>query len=242
MKNFKFKLGGKDYETSVEEKEGNVVEVTVNGKSYSVELEEQAVKPAARPIARVASAPTAATAPAGGASKINAPLPGNVTKVLVQPGQAVKKGDVLLVMEAMKMENNITAEFDCKVTKVVAQVGQTVNQGDALVEVEGAAAPAPAAPQPVAAPAPKPAAAPAPKAAPAPSTGGGKKVESPLPGTITKINVKVGDAVKAGDVLLVMEAMKMSNDITSEWDGTVKAVLVSEGASVMNGDALVEIG
>ena len=237
MKNFKFKLDGKDYATSVEEKEGNVVEVTVNGKAYSVELDQQVVKPAARPTIHKAAAPTQSPVQAGSASKINAPLPGNVTKVLVQPGQAVKKGDVLLVMEAMKMENNISAEFDCKVTKVIAQVGQTVNQGDVLVEVEGTAAPA-AAPQPASAPAPKPT--PAPQ--PAPATGGGKKVESPLPGTITKVNVKVGDAVKAGDVLLVMEAMKMSNDITSEWDGTVKAVLVSEGASVMNGDALVEIG
>lgn len=241
MKNFKFKLGGKDYETSVEEKDGNIVEVTVNGKAYSVELEQQAVQPAARPVARPTAAPSAAPAPAGGASKISAPLPGNITKIIAQAGQSVKKGDVLLTMEAMKMENNITAEFDCKVLKVVAQVGQSVNQGDVLVEVEGAAAPAAPAPKPVEAPKAAPAPAPAaPKAAPA--TGAGKKVESPLPGTITKILVSVGQQVNPGDVLLTMEAMKMENNITSEYAGTVKAILVQQGASVMNGDALVEIG
>ncbi len=238
MKNFKFKLGGKDYETSVEEKDGNIVEVTVNGKAYSVELEQQKAQPAARPVVRNSAAPAPAAAPAGGASKISAPLPGNVTKVLVSAGQAVKKGDVLLVMEAMKMENNITAEFDCKVTKIVAQVGQSVNQGDVLVEVEGAAAPA--APKPVAAPAPAAASA-APAQKPA-ATGAGKKVESPLPGTVTKICVTVGQQVNVGDTLLVMEAMKMANEIKAECAGTVKSILVQQGASVMNGDALVEIG
>ena len=127
--------------------------------------------------------------------------------------------------------------------KEEGKVEVTLNGKTYTVEVEGAA-PKAAPVKPVVAP--KPAAAPAaaaPVAAPkaAAPTGAGKVVESPLPGTITKINVKVGDAVKAGDTLLVMEAMKMANDIAAEWDGTVKAVLVSEGASVMNGDALVEI-
>ncbi len=239
MKSFKFKIGGKAYEASVNELEGSNVEVTINGKSYSVEV-EQAAAPKAAPRVAPSAAAAPVAAPAGGSQKISAPLPGNVTKVLVSAGQSVKKGDVLLVMEAMKMENNITAEFDCKVSKVVAQVGQTVNQGDVLVEVEGAAAPV-AAPKPVAAPTPKANPAPAPKPAAAPSAGG-KKVESPLPGTITKICVTVGQKVNAGDVLLTMEAMKMENNITAESAGEVKAIFVQQGASVMNGDALVEIG
>lgn len=135
MKNFKFKLGGKDYETSVEEKDGNIVEVTVNGKAYSVELEQQAVKPAARPVARPTAAPSAAPAPAGGASKISAPLPGNITKIIAQAGQSVKKGDVLLTMEAMKMENNITSEYAGTVKAILVQQGASVMNGDALVEI-----------------------------------------------------------------------------------------------------------
>lgn len=242
MKDFKFKIDGQDYVAQVEEQEEGKVQVTVNGKAYSVEVEQdkpQATRPAMRPVVGGAAP---AAAPSAKSAKISAPLPGNITKILVSEGQAVKKGDVLMTMEAMKMENNITAEADCTIKKIVAQVGQSVNQGDVLVELDGIAAPAAPAPQPVATKA-APAAAPveAPKAAPAPSTGG-KTVNAPLPGTITKINVAAGQAVKKGDVLLVMEAMKMANDITSEWDGTVKNVLVQQGASVMVGDALVEIG
>lgn len=230
MKDFKFKIDGQDYVAQVEEQEEGKVQVTVNGKAYSVEVEQdkpQATRPAMRPVVGGAAP---AAAPSAKSAKISAPLPGNITKILVSEGQAVKKGDVLMTMEAMKMENNITAEADCTIKKIVAQVGQSVNQGDVLVELDGIAAPAAPAPQPVAT-----------KAAPAPSTGG-KTVNAPLPGTITKINVAAGQAVKKGDVLLVMEAMKMANDITSEWDGTVKNVLVQQGASVMVGDALVEIG
>ena len=243
MKNFKFKINGVAYDAQVDAKEDNQVEVVLNGKTYVVDVEAEATKQssASRPVARP-TASVARPAVAGGASKVVAPLPGNITKVLASEGQALKAGDVIMVMEAMKMENNITAEADCTITKIVAQVGQSVNQDDVLAEIAVAAsATVAAAPTPAVAPkaTPAPAAAPAPK--PAAPSGTGKVVESPLPGTITKINVKPGDAVKVGDTLLVMEAMKMANDITAEWDGTVKAVLVSEGASVMNGDALVEI-
>ena len=240
MKNFKFKIGGQNYEAVVAEKEGNEVEVTVNGKTYTVEVEREAPKaaaPAKRPVAAAAAA-----APAAGAQQtIKAPLPGNITKVLVKAGQAVKAGEVILTMEAMKMENNVVAEFDCTVQNVLVSVGQTVNGGDKLVEVVSTATAAPA-PAPVAAPkaAPAPAAAPAaPKAAPA---AGAKTVNAPLPGNIVKIVATVGQSVNAGDVLVVMEAMKMENNIVAENAGTVKNIFVQKGQTVQSGDALVEIG
>lgn len=239
MKNFKFKIGGKNYEATVAEKEGNEVEVTVNGKAYTVEVEHKAPK-AAAPTHRPVIA--AAVAPAAGAQQtVKAPLPGNITKVLVKAGQAVKAGDVLLTMEAMKMENNVVAEFDCTVQNVLVSVGQTVNGGDKLVEVVSAATAAPAS-APVAAPkaAPAPAATPtAPKAAPA---AGAKTVNAPLPGNIIKIVTTVGQSVNAGDVLVVMEAMKMENNIVTESAGTVKNIFVQKGQTVQSGDALVEIG
>lgn len=237
MKDFKFKINGTEYAASVEEQDGNMVQVTVNGNTYSVEVEHEA--PKAAPMARPAAvaAPAAAAPVTAASAKISAPLPGNITKILVSVGQKVKKGDVVMTMEAMKMENNITAEADGTVKAIVAQVGQSVNQGDVLVELEGAAAPA----APAAAPAPKAAPA-APKAAPAAKpAAGAKTVNAPLPGTITAVKVTNGQAVKKGDVLVVMEAMKMANDITAECDGIVKNVLVQQGASVNVGDALVEI-
>ena len=240
MKDFIFKINGTEYAASVEEQDGNMVQVTVNGNTYSVEVEHEA--PKAAPMARPAAvaAPAAAAPVTAASAKISAPLPGNITKILVSVGQKVKKGDVVMTMEAMKMENNITAEADGTVKAIVAQVGQSVNQGDVLVELEGAAAPA-AAPAPKAAPA-APKAAPAPAAAPAAKpAAGAKTVNAPLPGTITAVKVTNGQAVKKGDVLVVMEAMKMANDITAECDGIVKNVLVQQGASVNVGDALVEI-
>ena len=237
MKDFNFKINGTEYAASVEEQDGNMVQVTVNGNTYSVEVEHEA--PKAAPMARPAAvaAPAAAAPVTAASAKISAPLPGNITKILVSVGQKVKKGDVVMTMEAMKMENNITAEADGTVKAIVAQVGQSVNQGDVLVELEGAAAPA----APAAAPAPKAAPA-APKAAPAAKpAAGAKTVNAPLPGTITAVKVTNGQAVKKGDVLVVMEAMKMANDITAECDGIVKNVLVQQGASVNVGDALVEI-
>ena len=115
-----------------------------------------------------------------------------------------------------------------------------------------AAAPAPAAPKaapvapkatPVAQPAPaaKPAAPKAaPKAAPA-GAAGALKIEAPMPGTITKIVAKVGDAVKSGDTLLAFEAMKMEQEIKAPQDGVVASINVSQGASINQGDLLVSL-
>ena len=108
-----------------------------------------------------------------------------------------------------------------------------------LAEYEAVAPAAPAAAAPVAAAAP--AAAPAAPAAPA-VTGAGEAVNAPMPGNILKVNVKAGDAVKSGTVLVVLEAMKMENEIMAPKDGTVTQVLVNKGSTVDTGAPLVVIG
>ena len=116
-----------------------------------------------------------------------------------------------------------------------------VEAGKAMLldEYEAIAPSAPAAAAPVAAPVAAPAA-----AAPAAPvvTGSGEMVAAPMPGTILKVNVKNGDAVKEGQVLLVLEAMKMENEIMAPKSGTITQVAVQKGASVNTGDALVFIG
>ena len=111
-----------------------------------------------------------------------------------------------------------------------------------LAEYEAIAPAAPAAPVAAAPAAPAPAAAPAAPAAPAAVTGAGEVVSAPMPGSIIKVNVSAGQAVKAGDVLVVLKAMKMENDITAPKDGTITQVVTSKGASVSSGDPLVVIG
>ena len=109
-----------------------------------------------------------------------------------------------------------------------------------LSEYEAIVPSAPAAP--VAAPAATPAAAPAAAPAAPVVTGAGEPVAAPMPGTILKVNVANGQAVKEGDVLCVLEAMKMENDIIAPKSGTVTQVVTAKGATVSTGDTLVVIG
>jgi len=113
----------------------------------------------------------------------------------------------------------------------------------ALAATKRAVATAEAAAAAPVAPAAAPAqAAPAAAAKPATPAGAGNAVKAPLPGTITSINVKVGDTVAVGDIVIVLEAMKMQNNIESEYAGTVTAVTVNPGDSVMEGSVLLTIG
>lgn len=109
-------------------------------------------------------------------------------------------------------------------------------------EVSGSSAPRAAAPAPAAAPAatPAPAAAPAPAAKPA-GTQGSVKVAAPMPGTILSVKVSVGQQVKKGDTVAVLEAMKMENEIPAPQDGTVSSVDVSNGATVETGATIVTL-
>lgn len=239
MKKFKFVIDGHKYEVSVNEIENNVAELEVNGTPFTVEIEKEE-KVTTRPVAKPAAATSApAAAPATGSVKfIASPLPGSIVRVLVEAGQSVKKGDVLLTMESMKMENNISAEADGVVKSILVTPGQNVMQDDKLIEFAVAAAAQPAAPAPKPQPAPQPQPAPAAPAAPA----GGYKVVSPLPGSVVKVAVAVGADVKKGDVLLTLESMKMENNILAEKDGKVTAIMVSAGQSVMQDDVLVVLG
>ncbi len=241
MKKFKFKINGSEYEVSVNEVEQNVAEIEVNGTPFTVEIEKQDKtnpltlnrKPAGKvnPILTPNKVVTA--------SSIKAPLPGNIVKVLIKVGQNVKRGDILMTMESMKMENNILAEQNGVIKNIHVEPGQVVMQDDVLIDFEGSEMEEVAA-QPIAE-APKVEIAPAPKKQEAPKSAGVKTIKSPLPGSIIKIVATVGKKVKRGEVLLTLESMKMENNILAEKDGEIKAIHVQQGQTVMQDDALFDI-
>ncbi len=141
MKTYSFKINGNKYDVAVNSVSGNIADVTVNGTSYQVEMENvpaapvqaaPAAAPAAAPVAAPA-APKPAAAPAGAGKAVKSPLPGVIISINVNIGDAVKAGQVVAVLEAMKMENEIQAEFDGTVTAIHAAKGDSVLEGAAIV-------------------------------------------------------------------------------------------------------------
>jgi len=137
MKKFKYKINGKEYEVAVNKMEDTLAEVEVNGTSYQIELEKKEEEVAAPKIQRpVASSSSASSRPAGaGAGAIKSPLPGIIIDVLVNVGDEVKKGQTVVMLEAMKMENAIQAPQDGKVTDIGVSKGDSVLEGVTLLTI-----------------------------------------------------------------------------------------------------------
>lgn len=146
MNKYQYKVQGVDYDVEIVNVEGNIAKVNVNGIPFEVEL-KQPINPATMPHKPVVTPPhpTAATpvskpekpaanVPASG-TKVTAPLPGTITEIKVKVGDTVKDGDTVIVLEAMKMQNNIEAEGNGTVTAVLVNKGDTVMEGDALITI-----------------------------------------------------------------------------------------------------------
>ncbi len=144
MSKYQYKVNGADYTVEIGEIEGAIAQVTVNGKQFEVELPAPVKAPTR--VKRVEPAPAAAPAPAperakkpkaaaGSGTKVLAPLPGTITEMKVAVGDSVRKGDTVVILEAMKMQNNIEAECDGTITSVLVSRGDTVMEGSALVTI-----------------------------------------------------------------------------------------------------------
>lgn len=138
MKKFKFTISGNQYEVEVQSFENDKAQVVVNGTQYEVDVEreKEEAKPviAPRPKAAPAPAATPSAAPAGDANGVKAvaPLPGTIMQIFVNVGDQVKRGDKILMYEAMKMENNFLAETDGVIKDIKVKVGDNVLQGAVL--------------------------------------------------------------------------------------------------------------
>ena len=143
MKEYKFKIGGKEFNVVVNSINGNKADVTVNGVNYDVDMENAApaAAPVQAPAAPSAPAPAAAAAPAaapaasGSGKAIVSPLPGVIISVEVKEGTAVKKGQRVAVIEAMKMENDILSDVDGTVTAIHVSMGDTVAEDAKIVTI-----------------------------------------------------------------------------------------------------------
>lgn len=151
---FQYKVQGVDYDVEIEEMEGNLAKVNVNGISFEVEL-KQPINPshaitrhkveAPKPAQNMSKTTTThsvqpqpaapAAAPSGAGTAIKAPLPGTITTVCVKVGDKVNAGDTVVVLEAMKMQNNIEAEAAGTVTSIVVNQGDSVMEGAVLLTI-----------------------------------------------------------------------------------------------------------
>lgn len=149
MKNFKFKINGTDYNVDINEVEGQEIKLDVNGTPYTVTMDKEmrqqkprttVVRDAAAPrVAAAAGEVQRSSAPnpntAAGGTKVSTPLPGTILDVFVNVGDSVKSGQRVVLLEAMKMENNIEADTDGTVTAVNVRKGDSVLEGDTLIVI-----------------------------------------------------------------------------------------------------------
>ena len=142
MKNYKLKINGNEYNVDINEVEGQEIKLSVNGNPYTVTVDQE-IKQQRKPVA---AAPRPQVAPAAGGSvqksnapvagsKVTTPLPGTILDVFVNVGDTVKEGQTVVLLEAMKMENNIEADVAGTVKEVKVRKGDSVLEGDILVVI-----------------------------------------------------------------------------------------------------------
>ncbi len=145
MKKYKFTINGNQYDTEILSIEDGNAEVVVNGIKYSVEVEQGLVAPKTPKLVRSISVPSTDVHPSisktrnptlpKGAGTIQSPLPGTVVRIFVAEGEEVKIGQRLLILEAMKMENNIESDKSGKIISILKNEGESVIEGDVLITI-----------------------------------------------------------------------------------------------------------
>ena len=139
MKSYKFKVNETGYTVNIKSHEDNIINLEVNGTSYEVKLNEEIKKTKTPTLVRAASkrpAEPLKVNPKSKKTKIVAPIPGVILSLNVKVGDTIKENDLLLVLEAMKMENNIVSEKTGVVTAINVAVGQQVLQDEVMIELE----------------------------------------------------------------------------------------------------------
>ena len=138
MKKYSFTIQGSKYEVEILNLENRTAKIEVNGTLYDVEIAKEVMTSKTPKLVRSIVKPPKETEDKGsaGVTKVNAPLPGNIIQVVKKVGDKVALGDLVLMYEAMKMENKVLAEVDGTIKSIKVNVGDAVLQGDVLFEIE----------------------------------------------------------------------------------------------------------
>ena len=160
---------------------------------------------------------------------IIAPMAGTVLKIEKNVGDTVSQGDLLFVVESMKMEQMITSDFSGKIAAITVNVNDQISSGDALLKFENSnLQTAPVSKQPIV-------------KNDKSNDSSSQNISSPMAGVILKIEKNTGDSISQGDLLIVMESMKMEQMIKSDYDGTIDSIEVSVNDQVLAGQLLIKI-
>lgn len=211
MKTFKFNIQGKSYEVAINKAQNGVVDMDVNGKNFVVEIEKE--KPAVTPPAPAPRPQLIESKPTPVQKAPTGDQPVTIMKTYVTSGQLVKKGDKLFSMESNGKECDITADKDGIIGKINVVVGQNIPTEGASIELQDCGQ----------------------------STGNfstENATPAPLPGTIVQIMLPEGSDVKAGDLVLTMDSMKMVNNVLADKSGKITHMIVKERQAVLEGDPL----
>ncbi len=210
-------VNGKSFKVEVEEVSQNRYKVRVNGKEGIIEIHEKT-----KGIKTERKEELQVSVKEGG--EIKAEMSGSVVKVLVNKGDRVKKGEAVLILEAMKMENEILSPADGIVEDVLVSEGDKVQAGDPLLIISPEETSEKQNPEKL-------------------SIGSedGNVIKAEMAGTVVRILKKEGDDVKSGEAVLILEAMKMENEILSPAEGKIAKIFVGEGNRVQIGDPLFSL-
>jgi biotin carboxyl carrier protein len=239
MKRYKMKINGENYDASIISFDSEQAKIEVNGNIFIVDFEDDnqnLIPKLTRTYRESPGAPQLSVDYADGT--VRAPIPGVIITIKKKVGDRIEKGEAIVILEAMKMESEIEAPACGVIEEILVKEKAAVHEGDALVKIKFDAVEE--APAPKARPQQKSQAAPMPISAPAPA--GLNSVTAPIPGTIFDILVKVGDKVSAEQPVLILEAMKMESEVSTDYAGTVKKVLVTKGQAVQEGEELIQLG
>ena len=213
MKSYKFNIEGKGYEVTINKAQNGVVDINVNDKNFVVEIEKE--KPVVTPPAPTPQPQLVEQKPTAKPKVSNDGQPLTIMKIYVATGQTVKKGDKLFTMISDGKECDITADKDGQVERINVVVGQNIPSEGASIELKNCGLS---------------------------TTSQNFSTENatlaPLPGTIVQIVLPEGSPVKAGDLVLTMDSMKMVNNVLAEKSGTIKHMIVQERQAVLEGDPL----